>query len=130
MFKISKWKPNVPLIPTCQTISRHSPRDNTSLQWENSELVMYSHSKLTNHKEQNICFVTITFLNIIHRPVFHLKHDVSKTGICLRLQMKHTQLDTIDRANLCLRTPVTTPIGFIRPTQTTEKICHFHTLAE
>jgi hypothetical protein len=28
----------------------------------------------------------------IYLPVFYLKHDVSETGFCLRLQVKHTQL--------------------------------------
>jgi hypothetical protein len=36
------------------------------------------------------CSRTITVLDIIHRPVFHLKHDASKTGFCL--QVEHTQL--------------------------------------
>jgi hypothetical protein len=43
--------------------------------------------------------VQILFLDIIHRlvvieirPVYFLKHNVSETGICLRLQVKPTQL--------------------------------------
>jgi hypothetical protein len=28
---------------------------------------------------------TITILDIIHRPVSYLKHDISETGFCLRL---------------------------------------------
>jgi hypothetical protein len=52
------------------------------------------------------------FLDIIHRLVFmqkhrHVyfsKHNVSETGFCLRLQVKHTtQLDLIDRASPYLR---------------------------
>jgi hypothetical protein len=39
--------------------------------------------------------VTITILDIIHHPVFDLKHDVSKTGFCLRLQAGPTQLSPI-----------------------------------
>jgi hypothetical protein len=46
--------------------------------------------------------MTITILDIIHRPVFYLKHDVSETEICLRLQMEPSQLDPIDRASLSL----------------------------
>jgi hypothetical protein len=45
----------------------------------------------------------ITILEIIHRPVFYLKHDVSETGFCLSLQVNTTQLGSIDTASLCLR---------------------------
>jgi hypothetical protein len=31
--------------------------------------------------------ITITILDIIHRPVFYLKHDVSETGFYLRLKV-------------------------------------------
>jgi hypothetical protein len=43
--------------------------------------------------------VTITILDIIHRPFFYLKHDVWETGFCLRLQVERTQLGQIDRAS-------------------------------
>jgi hypothetical protein len=46
----------------------------------------------------------VTTLDVIHRPVFYLKHDVSETGFCLRLLVEPPQLGPIDRANLCLRT--------------------------
>jgi hypothetical protein len=39
------------------------------------------------------------FLDIIHRPVYIRKHNVSVTGFCLRLQVKLTQLVPIDRAS-------------------------------
>jgi hypothetical protein len=42
-------------------------------------------------------------MDIIHRAVFHLKHDVSETGLCLHLQVEPTQIDPIERANLCFR---------------------------
>jgi hypothetical protein len=45
------------------------------------------------------------FLDIIHRPVYISKHNVSETGFCLRLQVKPTQLGAIDRARPYLRTP-------------------------
>jgi hypothetical protein len=32
--------------------------------------------------------ITNTFLDIIHRPVFYLKHNSSETGFCLRPQVK------------------------------------------
>jgi hypothetical protein len=48
---------------------------------------------------------TITvFLDIIHRPVFYLKHKVSETGFCLRLQVIPTQLGPIDRGSPCTNT--------------------------
>jgi hypothetical protein len=31
---------------------------------------------------------SIEFLDIIHPPVFYLKHTVSETGFCLHLQVK------------------------------------------
>jgi hypothetical protein len=43
--------------------------------------------------------------DIIHRPVFYLKHKVSDTGVCLRVQVKPTQFGPMHRASLCLRTP-------------------------
>jgi hypothetical protein len=46
--------------------------------------------------------ITITILDIIHRPVFYLKHDVSKTGFYFRLQAETSQMGPIDRASLCL----------------------------
>jgi hypothetical protein len=45
--------------------------------------------------------IIITILDIIHRPVFYLKHNVSDTGLCLRLQVEHTQLSQIDGISLC-----------------------------
>jgi hypothetical protein len=45
----------------------------------------------------------IELLDIVHRPVLYVKHDVSETGFCLRPQVKLTQLDPIDRATPCLR---------------------------
>jgi hypothetical protein len=36
--------------------------------------------------------ITITVLDIIHRFVFYLKHNVAKTRCCLRLQVEPTQL--------------------------------------
>jgi hypothetical protein len=44
--------------------------------------------------------ITITILDIIDRPAFYLKHNVSETGFCLRLQVKPTQLGPIDTASL------------------------------
>jgi hypothetical protein len=39
----------------------------------------------------------VIFLDIIRRSVYILKHDVSENGLCLRLQVKPTQLGPIDR---------------------------------
>jgi hypothetical protein len=49
------------------------------------------------------------FLDTLHRPVYISKHNVSETGFCLRLQVKPTQLGTIDRASPCLPTSVPAP---------------------
>jgi hypothetical protein len=54
--------------------------------------------------------VTATILDRIRGPVFNLKHSVSETGFCLRLQENPIQLGPIDRASLCLRTWTTTTI--------------------
>jgi hypothetical protein len=37
-------------------------------------------------------FINITFLDIIHRPIYISKHNVSGTGFCLRLKVKPTNL--------------------------------------
>jgi hypothetical protein len=37
--------------------------------------------------------ITITILDIIYHPVFYLKHDVSETTFCPRLQVEPTQLN-------------------------------------
>jgi hypothetical protein len=47
--------------------------------------------------------VTITILDIIHRPGFHFKHRVMEIGFCLRLQVKPTELAPVDRATVHLR---------------------------
>jgi hypothetical protein len=39
-------------------------------------------------------------LDIIHRPIFYLKHNNSEKGFCLYLEVEHTQLGPIDRARL------------------------------
>jgi hypothetical protein len=44
--------------------------------------------------------ITITILDIIHRPVFYLKYDVPENGFCLRLQVEPTESGPIDRASL------------------------------
>jgi hypothetical protein len=47
-------------------------------------------------------------MDIIHRFVFYLKHNISEAGFCPRLQVEPTQLRPIDRASPCLRTQVST----------------------
>jgi hypothetical protein len=44
---------------------------------------------------------------------FILERDISETRLCLRLQVEPTQIGPIERAILCLLTPV----GFIKPSQ-------------
>jgi hypothetical protein len=46
----------------------------------------------------------ITILGIIQRPFFDLRHDVSKTGFCLRFQMGPTHLGPPNRASNCIGT--------------------------
>jgi hypothetical protein len=48
--------------------------------------------------------ITIIILDIIHRPVFYLKHDVSETGFGLRLQVEPTQMGP-----MCVSGPVLPP---------------------
>jgi hypothetical protein len=40
--------------------------------------------------------VTTTILDIINRPIFYLKLNVSETGFCLRLGVSPIQLDPIE----------------------------------
>jgi hypothetical protein len=68
----------------------------------------HKHQKLLHRGLYDICvneiyrfvkmvyYTTITILDIIHRPVFYLKHNVSDTGFCLCLQEEPTQFDPID----------------------------------
>jgi hypothetical protein len=35
-------------------------------------------------------------MDIIHRPVFRLKHDVTETGVCLRLQVEPIHLGPVE----------------------------------
>jgi hypothetical protein len=43
--------------------------------------------------------IIITILDIIHRPGFYLKHDVSEAGFCLRLQVEPTRLGSPEDGN-------------------------------
>jgi hypothetical protein len=46
---------------------------------------------------RNACTIlTITITDIVHRLVFYLKHEVSETGFCLRLQEESTKLGPIE----------------------------------
>jgi hypothetical protein len=60
------------------------------------------------------CYVniTITIMGVIHRPVCYLKHYVSKTGLCLCLQIEPGPRDIV---SLYFRTSTTA--GFIKPNQ-------------
>jgi hypothetical protein len=60
--------------------------------------------------------ITAIIAHTIHRLEFDFKHGVPETVFCLRLQVESTPLDHTNRATLCLRTPATTPIGFMKPT--------------
>jgi hypothetical protein len=54
------------------------------------------HEKLCRFVKK-VYSIILTVLDIIHRPGFHLTHDVSETGFGLRLQVEPVQLDPIDR---------------------------------
>jgi hypothetical protein len=43
--------------------------------------------------------ITITILDIIHHPVFYLKHDFSETELFLRLQVEQAQLGPLGRVS-------------------------------
>jgi hypothetical protein len=47
--------------------------------------------------------ITIIILDIIHRPVFYLKQDISETTFCPRPQTEPSNLGQINRASLCLQ---------------------------
>jgi hypothetical protein len=46
--------------------------------------------------------ITITILDIIHRPVFYLKRNVSEIGFYSRLQVEPTQVGPMEMDSLCL----------------------------
>jgi hypothetical protein len=48
--------------------------------------------------------ITVTVPDNISRPLFDLKHGISETGFCLRLQVEPTYVDRIDRGSPSLRT--------------------------
>jgi hypothetical protein len=61
-------------------------------------------------------------LEIIHHPVFYLKHNISETGCwVLHLQVEPTQLGPIARASLYVRTPATTQTGLTKPKNTNQQ---------
>jgi hypothetical protein len=62
------------------------------------------------------------FLDIIFRPAYISKYNVSETGFCLRLQVEPTQLGPIDRASPYLRTLAPTQDRVYRPS-TAQTIC-------
>jgi hypothetical protein len=47
-------------------------------------------------------FIAITILDIIHRSVFYLKHNVSETGFCLRLQAPYSDGHYLRKRKLSL----------------------------
>jgi hypothetical protein len=61
-------------------------------------------------------------LDIIHRPIYFSKHNVSETGLFLRLQVKPTQLGPVDRASPYLRVPIPAP-SWVYKASTSQTIC-------
>jgi hypothetical protein len=49
--------------------------------------------------------IAITILDIIHRPVFYLKDDVSETGFCLCLQLEPVQVGQYKNQSLSPEPP-------------------------
>jgi hypothetical protein len=45
-----------------------------------------------------------TILDLLHRPVFYLKHTTFRRLGCFRLQLEPTQMDPIERFTLSLDT--------------------------
>jgi hypothetical protein len=54
---------------------------------------------LCKHDNEQLGFVSIIILDIIHRPVL-LRHDVSETEFSLRLHVKLTRMSPIERVSL------------------------------
>jgi hypothetical protein len=69
------------------------PRDHTA-----NDLSKKKISNATYSLCYPLVYITIIILDIIHRPAFYLKHNVSKTGFSLSLQVKPTRFDPIDGA--------------------------------
>jgi hypothetical protein len=64
----------------------------------------FSHSRFLRSIGSWRCYIstTITILYIIQLTVFYLKHNISETKFCLRLQVVTTQLASVHRATLSL----------------------------
>jgi hypothetical protein len=62
---------------------------------ERTDCIMSCDAKRTDYMEDEmpgrdytrLHHITITILDNTHRPVFYLKHDISKTGFCLCLHI-------------------------------------------
>jgi hypothetical protein len=53
-------------------------------------MILHSLENVNRHNWKNFWgqqYITITILDIIHRPILYLKHNVSETGLCLCLQV-------------------------------------------
>jgi hypothetical protein len=44
--------------------------------------------------------IAVAILDIIHRPVFYLKQNVSETSFCRRLQVEPTELDPVETSSI------------------------------
>jgi hypothetical protein len=70
--------------------------------------------------------VSIIILEIVHPSVVYLKHDVSETGFCLRLEVIPTQLSPIDRASIWTSAPTPNRVyntNTTRTNNTRQKLC-------
>jgi hypothetical protein len=50
---------------------------------------------MTEQKEKECTALSMKISDIVHRPVFGLKHNVSETAFCLHLQVEPIQLESI-----------------------------------
>jgi hypothetical protein len=70
--------------------------------------------------------ITLTFLNIIHRPVFYLKHDVSEMHFVFHLRVEPTQVGAIENVSLYQSEGsgdqlfLLDPLGWVSPEDETE----------
>jgi hypothetical protein len=83
--------------------------------------------KLAYYQSASFFILSIVLFYLKHFPVF-IYNNVSETGLCLRLQVKPTQLGPIDRASPYRpdrpypQTPVPTPDKIYKPS-TAQPMC-------
>jgi hypothetical protein len=69
------------------------------LRVKNKLILKYHGSNCLKYKQ--LCNFHNSGLDIIHRSLFCLKHNVSVTGFCLRLQVETTKFGRVDTSSFC-----------------------------